>query len=156
MEPEGMVHALEEIHRLLKPGGTLAEIHPSLEPPPFVEVWTNGARSFLEDDPGFDYADDLRHAETAVATVLDRDLFVLEDRRTFELRTHAASVEELRDYWAVYDAYDPEEMEETLARLRDEMYARATEVLDRSPGAEVVYVEPATMSGLTRSGSPAP
>jgi len=31
MEHEGMVHALEEIHRLLKPAGTLIEIHPSLE-----------------------------------------------------------------------------------------------------------------------------
>lgn len=26
-----MVHALEEIHRLLKPAGTLIEIHPSME-----------------------------------------------------------------------------------------------------------------------------
>ena len=34
-----MVHALEEIHRLLKPAGTLIEIHPSVDAPPFVESW---------------------------------------------------------------------------------------------------------------------
>ena len=143
-----MVHALEEIHRLLRPAGSLIEIHPALEAPPFVEVASNGELPFSEDDPGFDYADDLQHAEAAVATVLDRGVFVLEDRRRFELRTHAASVQELRDHWAVAGAYDPEEKEETLARRQDEMYSRAREALERSPGAELIYVEPATMSRL--------
>jgi hypothetical protein len=150
MEYGGMVHALEKIHRLLQPAGTLIEIHPSVEAPPSVEVRSNGRLSFSEDDPGFDYKDDLLHAETAVSTVLDRGVFVLEDRRRFELRTHAASVEELRDYWTEYSAYDPDEKAETLARQRDEMYARGHEVMQRSPDAEVVYVEPATMSRLTR------
>jgi hypothetical protein len=153
MEHEGMVHALEEIHRLLKPADTLIEIHPSLEGPPFVEVRSNGARSFSEEDPGFDYADDLRQAEAAVAGVVDRGTFVLEDRRRFELRTHAGSVEELRDHWEVAGAYDPEEKEEALLRRRDEMYARAHAVKeDAAWPSEVVYVEPATMSRLTASG----
>jgi hypothetical protein len=153
MEHEGMVHALEEIHGLLKPAGTLIEIHPSLEGPPFVEVRSNGARSFSEEDPGFDYADDLRQAEAAVASVVDRGIFVLDDRRRFELRTHAESVEELRDHWEIAGAYDPEEMEETLVRRRDEMYARAHAVMeDAARPSEVVYVEPATMSRLTASG----
>ena len=146
-----MVHALEEVHRLLRPSSALIEIHPSVEEPPLVEVWADGRRAFSEDDPGFDYVDDLRHAEAAVTTALDRGVFVLEGRRRFELRTYAASVQQLRDYWAVYDAYDPEEKEETLARRQDEMYARAGAVLDRSPGAEIVFVEPATMSRLTPS-----
>jgi hypothetical protein len=148
MEPEGMVHALEEIHRLTRPAGTLIEIHPALEYP-FVEVRSNGELVFSEDDPAFDYEEDSRHAEAAVATVVGRGVFVLEERRRFELRTHASSVKELRDYWAVYDAYDPEEKEEALARRQDEMYARAHDVLERSPGAEIAYVEPATMSRLT-------
>jgi hypothetical protein len=29
------------------------------------------------------------------------------------------------------------------------MYARAQEIVERSPGAELVYVEPATISRLT-------
>jgi hypothetical protein len=155
MEPEGMVHALEEIHRLTRPTGTLIEIHPSVELP-FVEVRSNGELLFSEHDPGYDYEDDLRDAEAAVATVVGRGVFVLEQRRRFELRTYARSVEELRRYWEVYGAYDPEEKEEALARRQDEMYARAREVLERSPGTGLVYVEPATMSRLTLAGNPSP
>jgi hypothetical protein len=151
MEPEGMVHALDEIHRVTRPTGTLIEIHPALEFP-FVEVRSKGELPFSEDDPGFDYEEDSRLAEAAVATVVSRDVFVLEESRRFELRTHASSLKELRDHWAVADAYDPEEKEETLARRAEEMYARAHEVLERWPGAELVYVEPATMSRLTPAG----
>jgi hypothetical protein len=148
MEPEGMVHAFEEIHRMTRPAGTLIEIHPALEFP-VLEVRSKGELFFSENDPGFDYEEDSRHAEAAVATVVGQGLFVLEESRRFEMRTHASSLQELRDHWAVADAYDPEEKEETLARLADEMYARAHEVLERSRGAELVYVEPATMSRLT-------
>lgn len=149
-----MVHALEEIHRLLRPAGILIEIHPSIDAPPFVEVRSNGRLSFSEGDPVFDYEDDLRQADAAVAEVLDRGVFVLDDRRGFELRTYAASVKELRDHWAFVGAYDPEEPEETLVRRRDEMYARAQDALDAGSGtAEVIYVEPAMMSRLTSSPS---
>jgi hypothetical protein len=150
MEPEGMVHALEQTHRLLKPTGSLIEIHPSVEPPTSVEVRSSRGVSFSEEDPGFDYVDDLLHAERAVATVLDRDLFALGGRRTFEFRTHAASVPELRDYWDVYDAYDPSEKEEAIVRRRDEMYARAASAAEAAADdVDVIYVEPVTMSLLT-------
>jgi len=151
MEQEGMVHALEQIHRLLRRPGTLIEIHPALEVP-VVEVWSNGELSFREDDPGFDYEDDLRSAEEAVATIVGRGVFVLHGRRRFELRTHASSVREFRDHWAVVGAYDPEEMEEALVRRQNEMFARAHEVLERSPGGKLVYVEPAMMSRLMPTG----
>jgi SAM-dependent methyltransferase len=152
MEHEGMVHALEEIHRLLKPAGALIEIHPAVETRPSVEVWSNRRRAFREDDPVFDYEDDLRQAEVAVASVLGRGTFVLDDRRSFELRTYAASVKELRDHWALVGAYDPEEPDEELLRRRDEMYTRARDALERAPGSEIVYVEPATMSRLSPQG----
>ena len=148
-----MVHALEEIHRLLKPAGTLIEIHPSPEVPPLVEVRSNGRLSFAEDDPGFDYAEDLRQAEAAVASVVDQGMFVLEDRRRFELRTYADSVKELRDHWEVAGAYSPEEKEETLVHLRDDMYERANAVMEEAARpSEIVYVEPATISRLAPSG----
>jgi SAM-dependent methyltransferase len=151
MEPEGMVHALEEIHRVTRPAGTLIEIHPALEFP-FLEVRSNGEVFFWENDPGFDWEEDSRRAEAAVATVVGRGLFVLEQRRRFEFRIHASSLDDLRDHWAVADAYITEGKDETLARRADEMYARADEVLERSPGAELVYVEPATISRLTLAG----
>jgi hypothetical protein len=148
MEHEGMVHALEEIHRLLKRSGSMIEIHPALEVPS-VEISSNGELLFSEDDPGVDYEDDLQHAEAAIATVVERGVFALDERRGFELRTHAISVKELRDHWAVSGSYDPEEKDETLVRQQDEMYARAHEVFGRSPDAELVYVQKATMSRLT-------
>jgi hypothetical protein len=150
MEPEGMVHALEEIHRVTRRAGTLIEIHPALEFP-FLEVRSNGELFFSENDPGFDWEEDSRHAEAAVATVVGRGLFVLEERRRFEFRIRASSLDELRDHWAVADAYITEKKEETLARRAEEMYARAHEVLERSPGGELVYVEPATISRLVPS-----
>ena len=77
-----MVHALEEIHRVTRPAGTVIEIHPALEFP-FLEVRSNEELFFKEDDPGFDYADDSRHAEAAVATAVGRGVFVLEASRRF-------------------------------------------------------------------------
>ena len=107
MQHEGMVHALEEVHRLLKPAGILIEMHPAVDAPPYVEVRSNGQLFFSEGDPVFDYEEDLRQADAAVTTVLDRGLFVLEDRRRFKLLTYAASVKEMRDHWAFVGAYDP-------------------------------------------------
>ena len=146
-----MVHALEEIHRLVRPTGTLIEIHPALEVP-FVEVRADGDVVFSEADPGFDYEDDLRHAEAAVATAVAAGLFVRDASRRFELRSYASSVRELRDQWAVAGAYDPEVKDERLARRQEEMFARAHDVLERSSGAELIYVEPATISRLTPVG----
>jgi hypothetical protein len=150
MEPKGMVHALEEIHRVTRPSGTLIEIHPALEFP-FLEVRSGEELFFSENDPGFDWDEDSRLAEAAVATVVGRGLFVLEERRRFELRIHASSLDDLRDHWAVADAYITDEKDPTLARRADEMYAQADEVLRRTPDAELVYVEPATMSRLALS-----
>jgi hypothetical protein len=148
MEYEGMVYALEQIHRLLRPAGTLIDIRPSPDAFPFVEVRSEDEQSFREDDPGFDYEDDLRHAERAVMTAVERGVFRLDQRRWFEMRTHPSSVRELRDHWDVYGAYDAEEKEATLARRQDAMYARAHEVLQRTSAAELVYVEAATMTRL--------
>src|SRR5215510_3911737 len=149
MPHEGMVHALEEAHRILRPTGYLIEIHPAREVP-FILVRTDGKISFAEADPGFDYDDDLEEAERAVTVAVDRGMFVLERTRRFELRTHASSVRELLDHFAVTGAYDPEEKDETLLRFRDAMYERAQAVLDRpATSQELIYVEPARMSRLT-------
>ena len=76
-------------------------------------------------------------------------MFAVDEPRPFELRTHAASVAEMKDYWSVYDAYDPEAREESLVRRKDEMYERAAAAMERSPCSEIVFVEPAIMTRLT-------
>ena len=65
MEVEGMVHALEEIQRLLKPDGCLIDIHPIREAP-LIRVYQGRNLLFAESDPGYDYDADIRHAEEAL------------------------------------------------------------------------------------------
>lgn len=91
-----MVHALEEIHRLLKPGGCLLDIHPAPVPTLF-EVDKNGDISCSAAIPGetFQY---IGYAEEAIAEVVHRGLFLIERVQEFEWRTYAGSVAELHDY----------------------------------------------------------
>ena len=48
-----MVHALEEIQRLLRPGGSLIDIHPFPEVP-LIEVYQGGRVLFAEPQPVHD------------------------------------------------------------------------------------------------------
>ena len=47
MPPERMVHALETVHTLIKPGGLLLDIHPGLDKA-WVEVKVNGKEYYLD------------------------------------------------------------------------------------------------------------
>jgi hypothetical protein len=148
MEPRGMVHALEEIHRLLQPGGTLIDIHPVQDA--WVEVRLDGNVLFTESDPGYDPDDDIGSTEGALRSVLDHTLFVLDGTRTFELLCHAPSVPELRDYFAVIGGYDKGADDSNVIRLRDQLYRRAQGTLSQAgKDAEVVYRERARMSRLS-------
>ncbi len=143
-----MVHALREIHRLLRRDGCLIEIHPVVGAPT-VEVSQDGHLSFVEHDPGYDYEDDLRSAEDAVDRVIEAGVFMVDRSREFELRTHSSSVAELRDHFAVSSAYDEDPKDEYLLALQTEMFTRVEQVMrtsDRS--VEVVYCERARMTLL--------
>jgi SAM-dependent methyltransferase len=143
-----MVHALEEIRRLLRPSGTLIEIHPVRGA--WVEVRSGADIAFTEPDPGFDSDDELEPTEEAVKTVVRRNQFALEREREFNFLTHASSVAELRGYFAMVGGYDEGPSDGAVTRLRDELYGRAQQVLDRSAGdVELVYREEARMSRLT-------
>jgi hypothetical protein len=145
-----MVHALLEIHRLLRADGILIEIHPVREPPT-VEVRSDGGLRFAEHDPGYDYEAGLRSAEAAVAEVLVRGLFILEGEATFDFFTHATSVRELREFFAVSGAYDAAPKDETLARRQDDLYDRVEVLMAPAGGlTTVVYNERAHMNRLAR------
>ena len=149
MQQEGMVHALEEIHRLLRPSGTLIEIRPIAEPPT-IEVRSGTEVKFAERDTGYDYEDDLRHAEDAVVRIARRGRFVLDGSRDFDFFTHAPSVEELRNFFAVNGAYDDSPKDETVAARQDELYGRVEELITTSRGkAGVVYNERARANRMT-------
>ena len=72
-----MVHALEEIKRLLKPDGFLIDIHP-IRKAPLINVYHGSNLLFTESDPGYDSSEGLRHADDALEEVVRRRLFRIE------------------------------------------------------------------------------
>lgn len=91
----GMVHALEEIHRLLKPEGRLVDIHPVAEPTP-VEIHHRGRIIPVGDLTVRQWCRDFEEADGALEEILDRGVFVVEHERVFDATTYYDSVDELR------------------------------------------------------------
>jgi len=94
-----MVHALEKIHRLLKPDGRLIDIHPTSEPAS-IEVRL-GARTtpagwLQETDDYIEY----EQADEALQRIVHGGWFSLEREGVFEFVTHADSLADLREFLA--------------------------------------------------------
>lgn len=94
-----MVHALEKIRQLLKPGGLLLDIHPTNEPATIAvrlreqiipAGWINESDDYVE----YEWADE------AVKAAVDNRLFIQEQRGTFKFVWHADSMNDLRAYLA--------------------------------------------------------
>ena len=147
MEAEGMVHALEEIRRLLKPDGFLIDIHP-IRKAPLIKIQRGSDLLFAEADPGYDYDEGLRHAEEALDEVVQRGLFIVEGKNEFELVTRASSAVEMQDYWAKYGAFDDESKDDAITTRQNDMYARANEIMQSTSGAEITYYERAHITRL--------
>jgi hypothetical protein len=97
MPPEGMVHALEIIYSLLEPGGRLIDIHPSGQPPPIEACIADQPHllGYLQETDNFiEYG----QANAALAEVIQRGLFVVEQQGTFVFITRAGSVDELHTF----------------------------------------------------------
>jgi len=97
MHPESMVHALQQIHNLLKRTGYLIDIRPNGELIEFIRPLGN-RKHFIgylyETDEYIEY----RQAESAVQQVLTSGLFLTEKVGQFEFRTHADSFAELKTF----------------------------------------------------------
>lgn len=143
-----MVHALEEVKRLLRRDASLIDIHPLREAPVF-EVHTADGVVFAERSASFDYDDDLRHAEDALSRAIEGAIFLLDRSHEFEFVTYASSVVELREFFAVAGAYDESPRgEDTEARVQ-ELYARVEDVMRASgENAKVAHRERARMARL--------
>ncbi len=143
-----MVHALEGIERLLRTSGSLIDIHPVQEAP-LIEVHSDGGIKFAEPSATYDYDEDLRHAEEALASAVERDMFVIDRSCEFDLTIYGSSVAELRDYIAEAGAYDEGPRDDAADARQDELYARVEEVMRTSgEGVEVAYHERARMTLL--------
>jgi hypothetical protein len=95
MEYGGMVHALEEIHRLLKPAGVLIDIHPVAESLT-VEIDQGGRADPVGELSVRQWCMDFQQADEALTEVVRRSLFAVEDEGEFDSPTYYASAEEMR------------------------------------------------------------
>ncbi len=147
MTPEGMVHALEEIHRLLKPAGRLVDIHPTLGPK-MLEVHHGGRLLFAEPKPDY-FVEGYAQADNALARAVERQLFAVEQRGQFDFLTYAPSIAELREYIAETNAYNDLPKDEAESAREAELFARVEGILrDTGEGAEVATHETALITRM--------
>ena len=92
-----MVHALEQIHSLIKPGGYLIDIHPDGELVEFF-LLLDDRELFIGYMQEMDDYIEYRQADEAIQTILDEGLFQVEKKNEFEFRTYAESFDELKEY----------------------------------------------------------
>jgi hypothetical protein len=94
-----MVHALEQVHFLLKPDGFLIDIHPTPEPPPIdVRLGTETHRVgwVREVDDYCEYV----AADEALTTAVSRNLYTWQKQDTFAFTTYADTILDLRRHLA--------------------------------------------------------
>ena len=134
-----MVHALEQIHRMLKPGGHLIDIHPNGELIEFLYP-LEGQEHLIgymhETDDYIEY----RQADEAIKTVVGRELFQVESTGEFEFRTHADSFDELKTFL-------DENWSDSV--ITDEVIANA-KILEKEYGKRKVFLREQTRIGLLK------
>jgi hypothetical protein len=153
MEYGGMVHALEEIHRLLKPNGTLIDIHPVSEPSP-IEIHQAGKVDLVGLLSVRQWCFEFEQADIALAKIIERGMFTVERKALFDLPTHYASAAELgtdlKESVEIF-ARDAQAAIEPLPQI-EALTARAEELM-RTPvsGAELIVHERTHISRLRRT-----
>ena len=89
-----MVHALEKIHRLLKPNGVLIDIHPVSEPSP-IEIYQAGNVDPVGLLSVRQWCFEFEQADIAIAEITQCGMFKMERHTLFDLPTHYTSAAEL-------------------------------------------------------------
>ena len=149
MEHEGMVHALEEIRRLLKLDGVLVNILPL--PEGYVIEVHHDRRILFGERKRETLSEDVLRAEAAIKQVLDRGLFVIDQKDEFDFRTYGSSVSEVRAYWEEQNAYEEEPKSKDILAREEYLYAQVEEILDElGEGAEVVIRERVRIARLSQ------
>ena len=90
-----MVHALKEIHRLLKPTGALIDIHPVAESSP-IEIHQSGKINLVGHLSVRQWCVDFQQADNALTQIARRGLFAVEQESVFDSLTYYASAAEMR------------------------------------------------------------
>lgn len=147
MTPEGMGHALTEIHRILVPDGCLIDIHPFASPYR-IEVQKDGKVIFSETNPDFS-PESYLEADKALKDAVRSHSFSVEQRGQFEYLVYAGSTVEMNGYYETQDAFALEPGDESLSPQEAELFKRIDEIMEKAgPGAEVVTREKVHFSKL--------
>lgn len=118
-----MVHALNELYRVLRSEGTLVDLRPVASDPPLEIVTADRAQSAGNLCHDADRPDDLA-ADAAIQAVVDDTLFTPLRTEAFGLAAYWDSLEHLLEY-AVENWSDPD-------KLSDELIGRAMELEGRA------------------------
>jgi len=89
-----MVHALEGVHRLLKPTGVLIDIHPVAEASP-VEIHQEGTIELVGHLSVRQWCMDFEQADVALADIKQRGRFAVEQESEFDSFTYYDSAAEM-------------------------------------------------------------
>jgi hypothetical protein len=150
MEYAGMVHALEEIHRLVKPTGILIDIHPVAEPSP-IEIHQGEKAERVGDLSVRQWCSDYQHADEALTEIKQRGLFMVEREGMFNSLTYYDSAAEMRTDWKeTIDKFakDAQSIDESVPHA-EAMAARAEELMQAAgSGAELIVGERVHISRL--------
>ncbi len=90
-----MVHALKEIRRLLKPTGTLIDIHPAAESSP-VEINKEAKTEVAGYLSVGQWCIDYEQADQALSEIVQRGLFAVDRQSVLDSLTHYGSAAEMR------------------------------------------------------------
>jgi hypothetical protein len=150
MEYHGMVHALEEIRRLLKSSGLLIDLHPH---PNWLYLQAKLGGEILAVEPmPQSYSQDVHQAEAALAEVTGRGLYTIEENAEFDFMTYASTVDEIRSHWEAINAYDDSPTDQHALPLEESQDERFRQVLAGAGGdAEIVVHERARIARLRPS-----
>ncbi len=135
-----MVHALEEIHRLLRPGGTFIDIHPI--PEGYVIKVFQGESVLFAERKRETCSEDVIRAEEAIAQVIERSIFTVDQDTEFDFLTYASSLPELHAYWEEQTAFDDRPDDEAMVEREEKLFAQVEEIMQRSgEGTQVAIHE---------------
>ncbi len=138
-----MVHALDEIHRLLKPTGALIDIHPVAVSSP-IEIHQGGEINLAGNLLVRQWCIDYQQADNALTEITQRGLFAVERESNFDSLTHYSSVAEMRtDLKEAIDVFarDAQSAGEAVPDA-ERLAARAEELMQAVIGeAEVIVRE---------------
>ena len=145
-----MVHALEEIHRVLKPSGRLIDIHPAAISPR-IDIKDNEKINVA----GYLYVHqwfiDFQYADNALTEIIERGLFITEQEDIFDVPIHYASVAEIQTALMKeldYFARDAQSVVEGIPNI-EVLISKADELMQHADHtAQLIAHEPTHISRL--------